>query len=149
MTFPLGSANLLLRLCELWFWGESIVNQHNNSSRISPAGASASLDRGKAVHQMTAHPEHTHRSRHIDTLALFYSLSLSFLQRQTQKFTDLTKSHKRGAEERQNLAKGSLSVSSSSLVSLLHQRCARPIRFSCQSGNTFSPQTHNCGSFKA
>lgn len=136
--------------------GESIVNQHN-INRISLAGACTSLSRGKAVHQMTAHPEHTHthRSRHIrHTLSLYcscpllLSFSLILTHTKTQKFTDLTKSDNRDAEKRQNLAKGSVPVSASSPVSVFHQRYEEPIRFSCQSGNTFSPQTQNWGSFK-
>lgn len=47
---------------------KSIVNQHNN--RISLAGELTTLGRGKAVHQMTAHPEHTHTHTGADTHGL-------------------------------------------------------------------------------
>lgn len=89
MTFPLGSANFLLLLCELWCWGMSIVNQHNN--RISLGGVSQSLDLGKAVRQMTAHPEHTQQRARVDAhhFSLSLLLSLSFLHRQTQQHSQI------------------------------------------------------------
>ncbi len=96
-----------IRVCQpltaaLWVvvLGESIVNQHN-INRISLAGACTTLGQGEAVHQTTAHPEHTQEPAHRHTgslsisFALFYSLSLLFLHTQTQKFTDLTKSDNR------------------------------------------------------
>lgn len=96
MTFPLGSANFLLLLCELWCWGMSVVNQHNN--RISLGGASQSLGLGKAVRQMTAHPEHTQQRAHRRTLflpPLFYPHSHSY----TDKHTKIHKSDK-GRQQR-------------------------------------------------
>lgn len=76
-----------IRVCQpltaaLWVvvLGESIVNQHN-INRISLAGACTTLGRGKAVHQMTAHPEHTqeqaHRHTYTHGVSLFLSLSLT------------------------------------------------------------------------
>lgn len=102
-----------IRVCQpltaaLWVvvLGESIVNQHNNNNnRISLAGVCTSLGCGKAVHQMTAHPEHTQEQAHRQTqclsitLALFYSLC--YLQ--TQKFTDVTKSDNRDTEKKTGL----------------------------------------------
>lgn len=148
MTFPLGSANFLLLLCELWRWGMSIVNQHNNIRSISSAGTSESLGRGKAVHQMTAHPELTHTEReqvpHTQTIspALFYSHPLSYRDKHTKiQRSDRVWIQRRRKKKRQNLAKGIVSVSSSSTDSGFHQRYLRPIRLSCQSGISFSPQT--------
>lgn len=88
---------------------KSIVNQHNN--RISLAGELTTLGRGKAVHQMTAHPEHTHTHIQEQThMACLYCLlpflspfSLAFLDTQTQNFTDLTKSDNRAAEKKTEL----------------------------------------------
>lgn len=151
-----------IRVCQpltaaLWVvvLGESIVNQHNNNNnRISVAGTCTSLGCGTAVHQVTAHPEHTQEQAHRHTrclsisLALFHFLFSRIFTHTNTKFRDLTKSDNRYAEKRQNLAKGSVSVSSSSPVSVFHQRYEGPIRFCCQSGNTFSPQTQNWGSFK-
>lgn len=105
-----------IRVCQpltaaLWVvvLGESIVNQHNNNNKISLAATCTSLGRGTAVHQMTAHPEHTQEQAHRHTwclsisLALFYFLSLIFLHTQTQKFTDLTKSDNRYTEKKTEL----------------------------------------------
>lgn len=62
---------------------ERIVNQHN-INRASLAGACTTLGCGKAVHQITAQPEHTHTQEHTDAHIVSlscpsYSLSLSFL----------------------------------------------------------------------
>ena len=129
MTFPLGSVNLLLLLCELWCWGMSTVNQHNNY-RISAAGPTKSLSRGKTVHQMTAHPEHT--LRHADLLILWLSFSFTLILTQTN--TTFHRSNKvknkvgKEKKKSQNLAKGSVSVSSSSPVSVFHQKYEKPIK---------------------
>lgn len=101
--------------------------------------------------------QNTRRSMYIDrhthTLCLYLSrpLLLSFSHSYTHKHkisqiwqSQTTETQKK----RQNLAKGSMAVNSSSPVSVFHQRYERPIRFCCQSGNTFSPKTQSWGSFK-
>lgn len=101
---------------------------------------------------MTAQPEHIQEQTLRPTQCLAISPALltffrchSYTQR--QKFTDLMKSDNRDAGKKK-LAKGSVPVSSSSPVSVLHQRYEGPIRFRSQSGNAFSPKTQNWGSFQ-
>lgn len=144
-----------IRVCQpltaaLWVvvLGERIVNQHNNN-RVSRAGARTSLGRGKAVHQMAAHPEHAQEQAHRHMVSLYLSrpLLLSFSLILTRTNRKIQRSDKvrqqRRRKKKQNFAKGNVPVSSSSPPSVFHHRYDRPIRFSCQSGNNFGLQTQN------
>lgn len=91
MTFPLGSASLLLLLCELWCWGRAgalLTNTTTTSTGSHWLGrAQASLIAKQFIRWLLT--QNTHRDRHIDTHgaspALFYSLPLSILHTNTKK----------------------------------------------------------------
>lgn len=137
---------------------ESIVNQHS-INRISAAGARSTFGRSEAVYQTTAQPEHiqerAHRrkwrlsiARALPTLFLCHSYAQTLKKKKKKIHRSDKVRQQRCREKRQKLAKGSEPVSSSSPVSVLHQRYEGPIRFRSQSGNAFSPKTQNWGSFK-
>lgn len=158
--FYLGD-DVSIRVCQaltaaLWVvvLRESIVNQHN-ISRISLARACTTLGHGKAVHQTTAQPEHIRGQAHGHRQCLSISLALLTLflcHSYTHTHTEIHRSDKvrqqRCRKKKQKLAKRSVPVSSSSPVSVFHQRYEGPVRFRSQSGNTFSPKTQDWGSFK-
>lgn len=144
-----------IRVCQpltaaLWVvvLGESIVNQHN-INRISLAGACATLSHGKAVHQMTAHAEHTQERAHRHTH--YFSRSLLLFFSAVLKHTTQHKKIHRSDKVRQQRHRGKkdriwpkgVCLSALPHQFVFHQRYEEPIRFSCQSGNTFSPQTQN------
>lgn len=150
MTFPLGSANFSLLLRELWRWGRALLTNTITTSRISLAWACTSPSCGKAVHQMTPEPE-THTRKHREwgasthSVSLYGSLSFTRFVTHTKNFTDLTKSDNRDADIKQDLAKGTVPLGSSSPGSVFHHRCEWPMRFSCQSADVFSPQNTETG----
>lgn len=155
--FYLGD-DVSIRVCQaltaaLWVvvLGESIVNQHN-ISRISLARACTAVARQFIWWLLS---QNTYRSRHIDTdnvslsllpFLLSFSVILTHTNTKNSQIWQSQTTEMQG--KRQKLAKGSVPVSSSSPVSVFHQRYEGPIRFRSQSGNTFSPKTQDWGSFK-
>lgn len=71
MTFPLGSANLLLLLCELWRWGRALLTNTTSTASQWPGRAQALVWARLFVRWLLI--QNTHRRRHIDT----YWVSLS------------------------------------------------------------------------
>ena len=155
--FYLGD-DVSIRVCQpltaaLWVvvLGESIVNQHNNN-RISLAVAyTSSVVERQFIRWLLI--QNTHRSRHIDSrsisIALFYSPSHSFTRKKKEKrIKDLRKSDNWDAEKRQDLTIGSVPVSSSSTVSVFHQKVWGTHKVQIPIWQHFSPHTQNRGSFK-
>lgn len=91
MTFPLGSASLLLLLCELWCWGRAEALLTNTTTTTTGSywlgRAQASIVAKQFIRWLLT--QNTHRNGHIDTHsvspAFFYSPPLSILHTQTQK----------------------------------------------------------------
>lgn len=153
MTFPLGSANLLLLLCELWCWGGALLtNTTSTGSRwlghAQPSAVARQFIRWLLI-------QNTHRSRHIDihthTASLYFSRSLWLFFSAVLKHTA---QHKKNSQIWQSQTTETLEkkdriwprgacLSALPHQFVFHQRYEEPIRFSCQSGNTFSPQTQN------
>lgn len=62
MTFPLGSANLLLLLCELWCWGRALLTNTTSTGSHRLGRAQASAVARQFIRWLLT--QNTHRSRH-------------------------------------------------------------------------------------
>lgn len=153
MTFPLGSAKLLLLHCELWCSGRALLTNTTSAGSHWLGRARPSAMARQFIRRLLS--QNTYGGRHIDTDNVSLSLLpflLSFSVILTHTHTEIHRSDKvrqqRCRKKKQKLAKRSVPVSSSSPVSVFHQRYEGPVRFRSQSGNTFSPKTQDWGSFK-
>lgn len=151
MTFPLGSANFLLLLCELWCWGRALLTNTTTTGShwLEPAQALA-VARQFIRWLLT---QNTHRNRHADThthtayLYLPHALLLSFFHSYTDKHKNSQIWQSQTTETQKKDRSWPKGVCLSALPHQFHQRYERPIRFSCQSG-TLSVPKHRNGSFK-
>lgn len=150
MTFPLGTANLLLLHCELWDSRSALLTNTTSTGPHWLGRAQPSAVARQFIRWLLSQNTHTRAHRRTHCLSLLpFLLSFSVILTHKQKNSQIWHSQTTGMQEkRQRLAKGSVPVSSSSPASVFHQRYEGPTRFRSQSGNTFSPKTQNWGSFK-
>lgn len=137
MTFPLGSANLLLLHRELWCSRRASLTKTTStrSRRLRGRGrGGATLGSVKAFHQTIAQPEHIQKEALGRAQCLSISCSRLFSPAviPTLRHGRIHRSDKAGQQrcrnKDRNWPKGGISVSPSSPVSAFHQRHERPVR---------------------
>lgn len=152
MTFPLGSANLLLLHRELW-----------GSRRASLTKTTSAGSQWLGGPQPLARPRHsirrllsqnTYRRRRLDLRTVppsGFALCFSSPANPTQRRRRIPRSDRARQQrqtQRQESAKGGVPVSPSSPVAALHQRYEQPGTTRSQSAETSNPQNPEAGLFQ-